>query len=396
MSLISRAVLVLLCLSSDADGSRVQTRSHQVHPSTYEEDQDSQKSRRLAMLLWALNPIDSFDVASLQRPWVAASLPHHRHPPITLSSSLPPLKAAVIIPGFLNDQKDFEPLARSLSARGLPTAVVPMPLWHWIPQVGGRSVRPILERIDHAVRHVAAMGDVRSTEPLVVPPISYNIFDFWQDFTANPGGVAKVGGSDRPDEYPTDVTPRGTFPSPGPPQGRVALIGHSAAGWMARIYLSERAYGGKAYGGAALIHSLVTLGTPHLAGAGVPFYSVEWANREQIPSSVRCLAIGSRGTPGNSSGSLTLGAYSFCTPEGTGGEALDGDGLTTLESAIAVPGAEQMVLDGVTHYPWTSAPFADQLAPDLAKAYRAGKPWYGSESILDKWLPWLLEGPQTS
>ena len=58
------------------------------------------------------------------------------------ASSLRALRAAVIIPGFLNDANDFAPLAASLTARGLPTAVVPLPLWHWIPQVGGRSVRP--------------------------------------------------------------------------------------------------------------------------------------------------------------------------------------------------------------------------------------------------------------
>ena len=69
--------------------------------------------------------------------------------------------------------------------------------------------------------------------------------------------------------------------------------------------------------------------------------------------------------------------------------------MTTSVSAIALPGAEQQLLAGVTHYPWTAAPFADWIdrAKALTKAYRDGKPcpWYGSERALDEWLPWLLE-----
>ena len=34
--------------------------------------------------------------------------------------------------------------------------VLPGPRWHWIPCLGGRSARPILERIDFAVDHVLA------------------------------------------------------------------------------------------------------------------------------------------------------------------------------------------------------------------------------------------------
>ena len=95
-------------------------------------------------------------------------------------SALPPLKAAVIVPGLLSDDKDFIDMAKELTARGLPTAVVPMPVWAWIPQLGGRSVRPILERIDHTVRHVAAMADAESAATsgmLPVPRPGYSIHD---------------------------------------------------------------------------------------------------------------------------------------------------------------------------------------------------------------------------
>ena len=106
---------------------------------------------------------------------------------------------------------------------------------------------------------------------------------------------------------------------------------------MARVFLSERSYGGKAYCGSELVHSLVTLGTPHAVGQGVPFVHVAWANREPPLPGVAKLAVGATGTPGDRSGDLTLGAYSFCTPEGRGGEALDGDGVTTTGARAPRP-----------------------------------------------------------
>ena len=299
------------------------------------------------------------------------------------------LRAAVIVPGFLNDANDYAPLAKSLTERGIPAVVVPMPIWHWIPSIGGRSVRPICERIDHAVRHVSAMGtDAESSSKLSVPPIGYTLDDLIEDFKTNPGGPAKVGGSELPKEYPDDVTPRGTFPAAGDPAGKVALIGCSAGGYMARIYLSSRSYAGRAYRGSELVHSLVTLGTPHLETSALPFINVKWANEDELPEGVRVLAVGARGT---SAEEAFAGAYAFCDPSGNGGEGLDGDGVTTSDSALALPGAETVLLDGVTHYPWTTTPFSDLLAPNLAEAFRGGMPWYGSWRTLDEWVPWLLE-----
>ena len=285
----------------------------------------------------------------------------------------PSLRAAVIVPGFLNDAADYYPLARSLTERGMPAVVVPMPLWQWLPTIGGRSVTPVLERIDHAVRHVAALGAAveQSEHPLDVPPIEYGIADLLADFQSNPGGVFSVGGSTWPDEYPV-VEPRGKFPPAPSPAGSVALIGCSAGGYMARIYCGSRPYGGKVYSGQSLIHSLVTLGTPHLVGQGIPFINVDWASRESLPSTLRALAVGATGTPNEEA---LAGAYAFCDPTGGGGEGLEGDGVTTSASAIALEGAETRLLEGVTHYPWTSAPFADQIAPALTKAFRRGKPW---------------------
>lgn len=306
------------------------------------------------------------------------------------TSHLPSLRSAVIVPGFLSAASDFSELAAALTAEGLPTTVVPLTLLDWLPMLGGRSVRPLLERIDHTVRHAAAGVET--------PAFEYGLGDLWADFRSNPGGVFKVGGSDQPDEY-ARYEPRGSGSrvAAPPPVGRVVLIGHSAGGFSSRIFLSDRAYGGsggRAYGGSELVHSLVTLGTPHAEGKGVPFATVAWANRETaLPSGVRCLAVAATGTPGDSSGELTRGAYSFCTPSGEGGELLDGDGVTTTESALAFRGAETMTLDGVTHYPFSApGPVADLVAPELTKAFKEGKPWYGSDGVREKWSTWLLEG----
>jgi hypothetical protein len=101
------------------------------------------------------------------------------------STALPELRCAVIVPGFLSGNSDFAPLAKELSDRGIPTVVVPMPAWHWLPCLGGRSMRPMLERIDHTVKHLAATGD-----PATVPPFQYSLLDCFLDFRTTPGGVS--------------------------------------------------------------------------------------------------------------------------------------------------------------------------------------------------------------
>jgi pimeloyl-ACP methyl ester carboxylesterase len=45
--------------------------------------------------------------------------------------------------------------------------------------------------------------------------------------------------------------------------GKVTLIGHSAGGVLARLYLSPRPFLGHAYGGLDRVDQLITLGSPH-------------------------------------------------------------------------------------------------------------------------------------
>lgn len=304
------------------------------------------------------------------------------------SRTLPDLKAAVIVPGFLTGGNDFASLAEELTSRGVPTVAVPMPSWHWIPCVGGRSMRPVLERIDFTVRHLAASnGNVDA----VPRDLAYSIGDLWGDFRDNPGGVLEVGGSAEPDDFPA-VTPRGAFRASHPagePKGRVAIIGHSAGGWISRLYLSHRDYGGRAYCGQDLVHSLVTLGTPHGNAPGVAFRNLEWCNREARYDGVRGLAVGGVGYPGDRSGDFTRESYAFCCSDGSDGTEYDGDGTTTIGSALAWEGAEKLVLENVTHFPWSDVWGGELLAPDLTRKHRDGAPWYGSQDVVDRWAGWL-------
>ena len=269
-----------------------------------------------------------------------------------------------------------------------------MPNWHWLPCLGGRSARPILERIDFTVKHLIANdGDINK-----IPKFEYSLGDLWYDFQNNPGGIYKVGGSDKVDEYPV-IEPRGGFILPDDEvlrekrDNKVALIGHSAGGWISRVYLSNEEYGGRAYKGQDYVHSLVTLGTPHATAPGPAFEGIKWCNQE--PNSklnIKSLAVGGTGFEGGDTwGALTSGAYQFCCPNGSDGSMYEGDGITPLFSSLALPNAETLVLPNVTHFCWGDVFGGDFVAPELTKDYRDGRDWYGSKDALDAWVPWLLK-----
>jgi triacylglycerol esterase/lipase EstA (alpha/beta hydrolase family) len=298
------------------------------------------------------------------------------------------IRAAVLVPGFLTGADEFQSLCQALTARGLPTVAVPMPNWHWLPCLGGRSARPILERIDFTVQHLIANdGDITK-----IPKYEYSLADAWMDFRTNPGGILQVGGCSQVDDYPV-VAPRGNFPLPPRDkvdQGEVVLIGHSAGGWISRAYLSSRNYGGKSYAGSEYVHSLVTLGTPHANAPGPAFEGIKWVNEEVVP--IRALSVAGAGFKGDEWGSLTQGAYSFCCPNGSDGSSYDGDGLTPVFSSLAMEGSEQMVLDDVGHFGWSDVLGGQWVAPELSRGHKEGRPWYGSDEVVDKWVEWVIGG----
>lgn len=325
-------------------------------------------------------------------------------PPLTSSTSRP---AAVIVPGFLSGAtRPFQEMASELRARGVDAVVAPISWWHWLPLLGGRSVRPILERILFAMDHCACDGE----GTLVAPWPAYTPADLLADFRHNPGGLLAVGGSTDPAHFP-DFVPRGDDfgrsqsderRSDDDGGRRVFLIGHSASGWISRILVSERRYAGPAYALAPRVAGLVTLGTPHVSAEGVALANVAFAAAEAAP--VPAIAVAAGGTTPMDGGDFARQSYELCsasasasTPaaetaataeSGAGALTVDGDGVTPVASAVAFSGAESMVLST----PALHAPdFPRWLAPELARKQEQGVPWYGSPEIIDEWVPWLLE-----
>ena len=301
------------------------------------------------------------------------------------------IKAAVLVPGFLTGGAEFQELCDLLTYEySIPTIAVPMPNWHWIPCLGGRSARPMLERIDFTVKHLLANdGDITK----VPKQFDYTLQDCWNDFQSNPGGVMKVGGSSKVKEYPTNIEPHGTFLLPEPTSlqnKKIALIGHSAGGWMSRAYLSSRNYGGKAYSGSKYVHSLITLGTPHVTAPNAAFEGIEWCNEEDHSLlGVPTLTVGGTGYLGDQYGGLTQGAYKFCCPDGTDGTTYDGDGVTPIFSSTGLIGAEKLQIEDVNHFNWSDIFGGDFASPELSAAYKQGRPWYGSRSVVDQWIPFI-------
>lgn len=52
-------------------------------------------------------------------------------------------------------------------------------------------------------------------------------------------------------------------------------VGVSAGGWLARLALGNVPYNGETFGLAPLVHTLVTLGTPHQSLEAYPFGRAE-------------------------------------------------------------------------------------------------------------------------
>ena len=77
--------------------------------------------------------------------------------------------------------------------------------------------------------------------------------------------------------------------------------------------------------------------------------------------------MGGTGYKGDSSGDLTRNAYAFCSQTGSDGTAYDGDGVTPIQSALAmkeyVPHADALTLEDVGHFCWSDVFGGGALAP---------------------------------
>lgn len=228
----------------------------------------------------------------------------------------------VILPGFFAGALEYRCLEQSLQQLGFPTVTVPLRQRDWFPTVGGRSMVPILRQLDKTVKQVL------------------------REYNAS----------------------------------KVNLIGHSAGGWIARIYLGEIPYNihkdvtesaglWQAY---LCVATLVTLGTPHVSQErwtkrNLDFVKINYPGA--FYSDVKYVCVAGKAIYGERRPGRWLAYNSYKLTCGVGN--CWGDGITPVEAAH-LEGAINLTLDSVLHSP-----------------RRVGI-WYGSPEVMQSWVSYLV------
>ncbi len=148
---------------------------------------------------------------------------------------------------------------------------------------------------------------------------------------------------------------------------RLVLVGHSAGGVLARIYMGDRPYGRKQliFNGFQKVATLVTLGTPHTtanAGRQGGLNQIAFV-QQHYPGAywrfIRYVTVISKGIYGLKSGTpQERGAwqsYEMLTRNGSQW----GDGIIPIESAL-LDGARHVILEGLRHNPHSDQPWYGQ------------------------------------
>jgi triacylglycerol esterase/lipase EstA (alpha/beta hydrolase family) len=228
----------------------------------------------------------------------------------------------VILPGFFAGATEYQGLETALNQIGFPTVTVPLRQGDWIPTIGGRSVVPILRQLDQTVKQVMA------------------------DYNAN----------------------------------QVNLIGHSAGGWIARIYLGEKPYDIQGdvtpsvsglWNAHPTIATLVTLGTPHTSQErwtkrNLDFVAINYPGA--FYPQVKYICVAGKAIYGQRRLGQWLAYNSYQQTCGVGN--CWGDGITPIEAAH-LEGAVNLTLEGVLHSP------------------RRQGLWYGSPEPMKSWISYL-------
>ncbi|MGD8463797.1 MAG: hypothetical protein PVI09_08000 [Anaerolineae bacterium] len=160
--------------------------------------------------------------------------------------------------------------------------------------------------------------------------------------------------------------------------GQVTLVGHSAGGVLARLYLSPERFFRRVYGGLERVKLLITLGSPHhnqrrwIHGGMMS----RWMDRHYpgayFAPKVRYATVAGKLVRGDRRGSpRERQVYHFYRQLGGDGNVW-GDGLVPLSSQL-LDGSQQIVLDGVSHFTGF------------------GGPWYGSAGVVPRWWHACME-----
>lgn len=225
----------------------------------------------------------------------------------------------VILPGYLANAQPYREMETALADVGLPSVTVPLRRYDWLPMAGGRSVSNIIRALDATAQR--AMIDHRCHQ--------------------------------------------------------VNLVGHSAGGWIARIYIGELPYNvhdsdrQRTLPRPARNHvrTLVTLGTPHVSQERWTRKNLDFVNQNYpgaFYDDINYVCVAGKAVEGNEADWFTFNSYRMTVGNGTAW----GDGVVPVSSAH-LEGARNMVLDDVLHSPRNNAC------------------WYGSAAVVKSWSQWL-------
>ncbi|MBD2496924.1 triacylglycerol lipase [Nostoc sp. FACHB-280] len=226
----------------------------------------------------------------------------------------------VIVPGYLESAIAYLNLETALTQLGFPTVTVPLRRRDWLPTVGGRPVTPILQKLDLTVKQILQ-------------------------------------------EYQSQ---------------QVNLIGHSAGGWISRIYLGEKPYTPRhqtnpsIWNAHSLVASLITLGTPHISQERWTRWNLDFVTNNYpgaFYKNVRYVCVAGKTIFGARRPGSWLAYSSYQLTCGQGNTW--GDGITPI-AAAHLAGAENLIIEGVRHSP---------RSPGI---------WYGSPEALQTWVKYLL------
>jgi pimeloyl-ACP methyl ester carboxylesterase len=155
---------------------------------------------------------------------------------------------------------------------------------------------------------------------------------------------------------------------------RFILVGHSAGGVLARLYLCDKPVWGQVYAGVQHVRAVITLGSPHCSekGSETGWFVTDQANRLAPGTrhdNVQYWAVAGRFVRGCPSGNYrerrAFRTYGFF---GGKGDAW-GDGIVPLGCA-GLDGANSAILPGVAH------------------SRKLDRNWYGgSKGIIRRWWP---------
>jgi len=179
-----------------------------------------------------------------------------------------------------------------------------------------------------------------------------------------------------------------------PDKTQVDLVAHSAGGWLARAFiggalaLNEPGVecDGDCMARESRVASLTCLGTPHTqdARSDPTRGACQWVNDTwpgaYFDPDVKYTCVTGRSVVGNASADKgTIGKYSagsYAVVAGGTGDGVEGDAVVPNSSALALDGAEKIIIDGCWHSMSTVGTF------DQASRY----PWYGADDVVDQWL----------